>query len=235
MKVLAVYARLYAECFAKALAGIAKNAWTLLLPIGLLAAFFGSLMLVAPFGWLGGIAVGLVVDALGSCYLYFVGEVVANTRVTFGEFRKSVGAYFWSIMNLLFVWWIASWALDMVLEHNAQAEVIRSLWYLAAFVLLNAVPEVLYEKGTFGGLATIQRTMHFIHENWIEWFVPNILVGAGAWFLWTHLPLNPFGIVGFALVGGALLHVLMVFRGHLFELLDGTSHRQRMFRYRSGS
>ena len=32
---------------------------------------------------------------------------------------------------------------------------------------------------------------------------------------------------------GALLHLVMVFRGHLFAALDGSSHRQRMYRYRS--
>jgi hypothetical protein len=34
-------------------------------------------------------------------------------------------------------------------------------------------------------------------------------------------------------IEGALLHLVMVFRGYLFAALDGTSHRQRMYRYRS--
>jgi hypothetical protein len=234
LKVLVVYARLYAHCAVKAVRGIAKSPWTLLLPMGLLAAFFGAAVLVSPLGWLGGIALSFVLTALGSCYLYFVGEVVANTKVTFSEFRKSVGAYFWSIMNLLFVFWIASFALDAVLANNPQRGLFWGLLKLAAAVLLNAVPEVLYQKGTFGGLATMQRTIQFIQENWIEWFLPNVLLGAGAWWVWTRFPLGSLGLIPFVLAGGALLHVLMVFRGHLFEVLSGSSHRQRMFRFRTG-
>ena len=38
MNVLTVYLRIYADAFRQALTGIRKNAWTLLLPIGLLEA-----------------------------------------------------------------------------------------------------------------------------------------------------------------------------------------------------
>jgi hypothetical protein len=237
LKLIGVYARIYASCWLKAFAGIAKSPWTLLLPMGLLAGRLGAVLLLSPFGWFGGVALWLIFDALASSYLYFLGEVVAHTRVTLSEFRKSVGAYFWSIVNYMFVWWIARILLNMVLANNPQSGLVWNLIWLAAFVLLNAVPEVLYQKGTYGGLATMQRTMQFIQENWIEWFVPNLLFGAGAWWVWTHLPMGGFGLglVGFIIVGGALLHVLMVFRGHLFEVLDGSTHRQRMFRYRPGT
>ena len=43
----------------------------------------------------------------------------------------------------------------------------------------------------------------------------------------------PFGSIIQPVVYGALLHLVMVFRGHLFAALDGTSHRQRMYKYRS--
>jgi hypothetical protein len=42
----------------------------------------------------------------------------------------------------------------------------------------------------------------------------------------------PFAAVTAPILIGALLHVLMVFRGFLFEILDGSTHRQRMFRFR---
>jgi hypothetical protein len=31
------------------------------------------------------------------------------------------------------------------------------------------------------------------------------------------------------------LHLIMLFRGYLFRELDGSSHRQRMFRWRSAA
>jgi hypothetical protein len=245
VKVIAVYARIYAQCLVRALAGIGKNPWTLLLPMGLIALFTALFFLLAPlsiggFG-VGGLILGLILDALGSCYLYFVGEVVANTRVSLNEFRKSVGVFFWSIMNFVFVLWIASLLMDMLLRSNPKGGLLTYVFWLLVAIPLNAVPEVLYQKGTMGGLATINRALQFIHEGWIEWFIPNIAIGVVGWWVLVHGPLLGRGRLGIvsgiiaAVVAGAFIHVWMVFRGQLFQVLDGTSHRQRMYRFRAGT
>jgi uncharacterized membrane-anchored protein YitT (DUF2179 family) len=245
VKVIGVYARIYAQCLVGALKGIGKNPWTLLLPMGLIALFFvlalflGGLS-IGGFG-IGGLILGLILDALGSCYLYFVGEVVAHTKASLAEFRKSVGVYFWSIMNFVFVLWIASLLMDLLLGSAPKGAIIyRAFWVLVA-IPLNAVPEVLYQKGTMGGLATINRAIQFIHESWIEWFIPNILVAALGYWLLGLSPVFGIGrvpIIGAvvsAVVAGAFVHVWMVFRGQLFLTLEGTSHRQRMYRFRTGT
>src|SRR5216683_7571878 len=125
MNVLVVYARLYGECLAKAVNGLKKNAWTLLLPAGLLVAWILSAGLAAPLGFVGGILRGFFMAALTSCYLYFLGEVVAHSRVSVTEIGRSIGAYFWSTVNLYFVLWIAEWvigaALSTPLAGNRQA------------------------------------------------------------------------------------------------------------------
>ena len=51
--------------------------------------------------------------------------------------------------------------------------------------------------------------------------------------IWLLLLRLPYGFYVASLVGGALFHVIMVFRGHLFGELDGSTHRQRMFRHRN--
>src|SRR5271169_4713857 len=111
MNVVSIYARLYRDCSRRALASIAKSAWTLLLPLQLAG------MVAASLGVLAGFVLGLVLAALGSCYLYFLGEVVANAKEQLSEFRKSIGAYFWSVANVLFVYWVASLLLGMLLSH----------------------------------------------------------------------------------------------------------------------
>jgi hypothetical protein len=234
MKFVLVYARIYAECLRKAFKAIRKNVWTVLLPAILVVAL-DALGHVLPRDRVGGIFNRLALDAVGSCYLYFLGEVVANSRVGLSEFRKSIGAYFWAIMNVLFVEWIAEIALGMVLRQNPRADVAWGMYKIALFVLLNAVPEVLYEKGTRGGLATMQRSLQFIQEHWIEWFIPNLLLGWAAWEVWNRIPPSGVGYVAALAAFGALLHGVMVFRGFLFEALDGTTHRQRMYRYRAPS
>jgi hypothetical protein len=241
MNVAVIYARLYWDCARRALASIGKSPWTLLLPMGLFFAMGLASALVAPLGMVGGFIMGAVVAALGSCYLYFLGELVANAKVKLAEFGKSIGAYFWSVANILFIYWIASIALGAVLSGSPQARGAGSALAWGAVVLLNAAPEVIYRTHTYGGLATIQRAVHFLQSNWLEWGVPNVLLLAALQFVRTDglgLLVYQFGTLGLVLwsvIIGGLLHLVMVFRGHLFVELDGSSHRQRMFRYRTAA
>jgi hypothetical protein len=210
MNVLTVYLRIYADAFRQALAGIGKNAWTLLLPIALLILLNlgrGVLAAIGLGGWVGGILFGLLLCALVSCYLYF---------------------------DVFFVYFIVSYLLGALVRGH-QGAVLQVLLRYGSIILLNAAPEVIYQRGSYGGLETVQRAIRFLQANWIEWGIPNLLV-VGAWYLLDEYPLPRLGVLGDLLVeiaSGALIHVVMVFRGHLFKALDGTSHRQRMYRYRS--
>jgi hypothetical protein len=233
MSFLMVYGRLYRECAERTVAGLRKNAWTLVLPVPL---FWTWILLAGVSGFLGGmiggILMALILDGLVSCYLYFTGEVVSMSRVRINELRRSIGAYFWSVVNLNFLLFIVNYLLDLLLRGNPNARYGYLLVHLLMAVLLNPAPEVIYISGTYGGVATIQRSIAFIQANWIEWFVPNLAFGAIAYFTLPLLMAPQLAIVSSFLLG-ALVHVAMVFRGHLFKALDGTSHRQRMYRYRA--
>jgi hypothetical protein len=238
MNVVSIYARLYFDCLRRALNSIGKSPWTLLLPVGLLFALNFAASLAAPFGIGAGFVLGAVLAALGSCYLYFLGEITGNAKVKVVEFGKSVGAYFWSVANVLFVYWIASYVLRLVLQGTPQARAANVALLVGALVLLNAVPEVIYQRQTFGGLATMQRAIHFLQSNWLEWGVPNALLLAALYFFAQQalLFVDGFGaLVVVNILVGAPFHVVMVFRGYLFNQLDGSSHRQRMFRYRTAA
>ncbi len=105
---------------------------------------------------------------------------------------------------------------------------MRTLARLCAVlaVLLSAAPEAIYQRGTYGGLATVQKSISFLQQHWIEWLLPSAAFVLLLWELPT-LPRFPD-----ALLKGAIFHVGMLFRGHLFAALDGSTHRQRMFKYR---
>jgi len=231
-----VYLRIYGSCFAHALAAVAKNAWTLLLPIALVEAMGLLGDVVGGAGYAGGMILGLAQSAAASVYTYFVAEIVARNRVGLGDFRTSIGKYFWTWLNLFFVLWIISLALQMTTAANPNQASLLVVVRLMELVVLNAAPEVIYQRRTYGGLETIQRSFRFLQECWIEWFIPNGLIIAAVWYFMTSggarwIAQLPGGTLTFWALAGALLHVVMVFRGFLFEVLDGSTHRQRMFKY----
>lgn len=237
MKVITVYARIYGQAFTNALAAIFKNAWTLLLPMGLAVAwmFLGTLVGNAMDPWSGGMVIGLARSAALSIYCFFLGGLVAQQKVGLDQLKTSIGTYFWSWLNIFFVLWIASLLLTPVFGANPNLVMPVTLVLLIA---LNTVPETIYVKGTRGGIDTITRSFGFMQENWIEWFIPNglvlglVVVGMVFGTAVSSL-LGTLGAIGSGLLLGIFLHVYAVFRGFLFEALDGSTHRQRMFRFRN--
>lgn len=238
MKVITVYARIYGQAFTNALAAIMKNAWTLLLPMGLAVAwmFLGTLVGNAMDPWSGGMVIGLARSAALSIYCFFLGGLVAQQKVGLDQLKTSIGTYFWSWLNIFFVLWIASLVLRPIYAANPDLAMPVTLVLLIA---LNTVPETIYLKGTRGGIDTITRSFGFMQENWIEWFIPNglvlglIVVGTVFGTVVSTL-FGTLGAIGSGLLLGVLIHVYAVFRGFLYEALDGSTHRQRMFRLRNG-
>lgn len=231
---LLVYARIYGKAFVDALAAIGRNLWTLVLPIALVFAFLALGMAVSPLGYAGGFLLSLAKSAAFSIYTYFVAEVVAKNRVGLGDLRTSIGAYFWTWINLFFVLWIIDLLLGPMTVTDDGRRLLKALTMME-LIILNAAPEVIYLKRTSGGIETIQRSFAFLQECWIEWFVPNALILGFVWLLIDGtIPLNalPMPQITVPVLAGALLHVVVVFRGFLFQMLDGSTHRQRMFRFR---
>jgi len=237
MKVIAVYAGIYGKAFTNALAAIGKNPWTLLLPMGLAVAWklLGMILGSALDPYSGGMVIGLIRSAALSIYCFFIAGLVANQKVGLEQLRASIGAYFWSWISIFFVLWVVGFVLTPVFKTNPNLELPYSLVLLIA---LNTVPETIYQKGTRGGIETIQRSFGFLQENWVEWFIPNGLVLGAAFavsvFGASLMIFGALGAVASGLVIGVLLHVYAVFRGFLYEALDGSTHRQRMYRARFG-
>ncbi len=225
MTALKVYLHLYAECIRKAFAAIAKNPWTLLLPGLVLFARDWAARLAYSLGMLGGIVVTLVTAALFSSYLYFVSELVQGGRISGRDLQRSFGAYLWPVVNVFFVVWLASLAFGLFLGGNPDSAALLYALWIVALVALNAVPEVIYLRGSHGGMQTIAANWEFLKAQWIPWFAANVPLLGVVTLIAAYVQMP---IVG-TMVLGAAVHVAMVFRGHLFGALDRTSHRQRMF------
>ncbi|MGC4116174.1 MAG: hypothetical protein QM765_16675 [Myxococcales bacterium] len=226
--------RTYSDALAQTGRALAKSPWTLLLPVVYAAALAPASALVAPLGILGGFVYALVVDALLASLLYVVSELVTGSRVRIKELPQSVKHYFWPIMNVLFVLWIAGFVVRPLLAAVPNAGALMLGLWAVLFILLNAVPEILYRRGVYGGLAAIGESVAFVQAHWLVWLPPNLAVGA---LLWFGLPLAsslPFGFVLGPALAGAIVFATLVFRGHLFAAIDGTTARQRALRQRLG-
>jgi hypothetical protein len=229
-----VLLRIYVDCLAKAGRALGKSPWTALLPMAYLLAFAPIAGILGGAGIVGGFLVALVYDAFIASYLYVVSELVSGSKVRLKEMPQSIRPYFWPLMNVLFVLWIAQMLLGPLLSHAANGGAITLALSAVVFVLLNALPEVIYQKQVYGGLATLSESVGFIQQHWLEWFLPNVPFGLALWFGAPRLYGLPFAAITAPLVLGAFVHAVMLFRGFLFLALDGTTARQRELRYRLG-
>lgn len=215
--------RLYADCLQRAVRGLRKNPWTLAVPVAHLAIIEVAGILLGPLGIVGGFLLGIVVDLCLSSFLYFTGQTVLASRTRPSELKRSFVEYFWPVVSFGFVIWMATKILGYALIANPQGGTIQLAIWTCAAVLLNAVPEVIYQKGNTGGIAIISDSVAFIQKHWIEWFIPNLLLGAIVIATTLALLLVPFGGLVEPLVGGVLGYFVAVFRGNLFHILETTS------------
>jgi hypothetical protein len=164
-----------------------------------------------------------------------VAQAVLGSPSRPSEMGRSFLAYFWPVVSFGFVMWLAVRILSYALVATPNGMVIQLGIWAAAAVLLNAVPEVIYQKDDVNGVAIITASARFIQEHWIEWFLPNIVLGAALYGVATVLLRVPFGLFLLPLVGGALLYLAATFRGLLFHELETTSPYQRRMRYKARS
>lgn len=226
---------LYLESLRKA-ARVSTRNWVVIftswvyLAITLVAGY-----VVAPLGIIGGFIMAFVAAAVVSSYIYLVEMVVRTHKVTLDDFKRSFGAHFWDVVNVMFLLWLIQLATVVVAKASGQPLAVSVIVGVAIFVLFNAVPELIYQ-GRVGSIALLAASVRFIQENWIEWFIPNIAFGAliyGSYLIGTGDTFSPVELV-LDLARAFLVFYMMVFRGYLFEGLNSGSRRTRMFRSRLG-
>jgi hypothetical protein len=166
--------------------------------------------------------------------------MVDSNKADFNDFLNGFTVYLWELVGIAFILWIPLRLLAMALATVPNGDLIYFLIKLALYILLNPVPEFIYQTRA-SGLELISSSYNFIVENWIEWLIPNILLLALGYFLLELIEPLIFGLPGFvalflyALVVGLGLTYFMTFRGFLFPQLQGTTRRSRLYRYRSQS
>ncbi|MBI3800601.1 MAG: hypothetical protein HY268_26940, partial [Deltaproteobacteria bacterium] len=215
--------------------------------------FVLTAVFVGPLGLIGGFILGLVLALCVSSYLYFIAGVVNGSRMSLSDLAESWRPYFGSVITILFFLSIVRYALELLVPLGAAGgSELRSLINLALMILLNPMPEIIYQ-GRSEGLNMLQESFEFLRDSGVEWFLPLIVLAVLATLFFPvpvlMMPLQ-IGRLTFPTLGGGglfsgsplsllwavlsafLLFGLMVFRGLLFRALASGTRRQRVYRSR---
>jgi hypothetical protein len=255
---------LYRDAGGEALRSL-RSAW-----IGVVAIYVyalglrlvGGIAEVVPQPLLVGLLVGFADAFAVGALLALLQRAINHHALHLADVREALGAYFWNVVAVGFILWIPF----MILGQVAPPPLLAGVSLLAA-VFLNPLPEVIYQARTASPLEDLVESARFVQQQWIEWFLPIVLVAAplGSFLFFasadggglargglsfgrflllpTLLLLHTAERLGLPPTAAALLveagsplvtFVLLLFRGHLFAMLSGTSRRQRAFRRRVG-
>lgn len=236
MKTLQVTLWLYTTALSKSWDCVRKNWLVSCAPVayGMILTLAG--VVAGPLGIVGGLIYSLVSSACASSGLYLVKNMVESGKTDINDFLNGFLVYLGDLITFFFILWLPMWAAATGLGGVPNGWLIYLLLRLGLFILLNAVPEMIYQ-GRVSGLELIGASYSFIVENWIEWLVPNLILFAAGYFFLDFFESLLFGLPALvqifvsALVLGLLLAYFMTFRGFLFSQLYGTTRRTRIYRY----
>lgn len=236
MKLLRATLWIYSTALRRSAECVAKNWVVSFAPVAYGLIFSLALTLAAPLGIIGGFLIGLVSQACVSSGLYLVKNMVDSGRATFNDFLNGFTAYLWELLTIAFILWIPLRIVSMALATVPNGWLIYLLIQIALYVLLNPVPEFIYQTRV-SGIELIGASYNFIVENWIEWLVPNLVLTIAGYALLNLLDAIVVGLPVFmqsliiAFGFGLCLTYFMAFRGFLFAELHGTTRRSRIYRY----
>jgi hypothetical protein len=139
--------------------------------------------LVGPLGMIGGFILGAANALIIGTTLSLTEEAIrGGRRLGWQDLSSSMGQYFWDVISVGFLVWFPLLFLEMGLQTNPYQPLIATAIFFLIFVLLNPVPEIIYQSRKGSALEIIQESYEFVLENWIEWFLP------------VAIALAPFGL-----------------------------------------
>lgn len=240
MQILRVTLWIYATALMRAFDCVRKNLVVSLAPLAYSLVLSAAAMIALPLGILGGFLLGLVSQACISSGLYLVKNIIYSVKTDFNDFARGFTVYLWDLITISFILWIPMRLAGMALATVPNGPLIYFCIQIALYILLNPVPELIYQSRT-SGLELLGASYNFIVENWIEWLIPNILLAIGGYALLRLFESLFFGLPAFVQLFldsfglGLFLTYMMTFRGFLFADLHGTTRRSRIYRYKARS
>jgi hypothetical protein len=169
--------RLYQQSLLATLTSL-QQSW-LLIPVVMIFALGLVLItsLVGQLGMVGGLILGATNALIIGATLNLTEEAIRGVRrLRWQDIPQSMGQYFWDVISVGFMVWFPLLFLEMGLQANPYQPLIATAVFFLMFVLLNPVPEVIYQSRKGSALEIIKESYEFVLENWIEWFLPAAIL-----------------------------------------------------------
>lgn len=126
-------------------------------------------------GILGGFAMGLLYIAILTLFYGWIFKVANKTKVTFDQLFDFDFNLFQGLISVGFILWIANDFLINPILAGIQNPYLRPAINLGLGILLNPVAETItYHR--YESIHAIKYSINFISTNWIEWFIPFVIV-----------------------------------------------------------
>ena len=240
MKIVQATLWIYATALQKSWQCVAKNWIVSFAPLAYGFIMWMAGLLALPLGFLGGFLLALASQACLSSGLHLIKNMIASGKANVDDFVNGFTAYLWDLLTVAFIIWIPMRIAAMALGSVPNGALIYFLIQVVLYILLNPVPEFIYQTRT-SGLELLTASYSFIVENWLEWLLPTIIITAVGFFLlrllyaivWVLPDFLQWFAIAFGL--GLFLTYFMTFRGFLFAELHGTTRRSRVYRHAARS
>jgi len=140
-------------------------------------------------GMLGGFLLGAAnAFAVGTLLSLIERAVMTTHRMSWENLWRAAGQYFWDVISIGFIVWVPLQFVEIGIQANPNGPAIVSVVFFLLFLLLNPVPEIIYQVRLGSPLDSLKESYEFVLENWIEWFLPLAMI------------LAPFGLSFFFVI-----------------------------------
>lgn len=181
---------------------------------------------------LNGYISGLLVYIFKVCVIGFLMSILytgvkdTNNTVVFQNYDFKPFAL--KIIQVGFVIYIAQLILRPIAVN------FYSIITIIAMIVLNALPETLYLE-EYDGYNSIIKSVEFLKDNVLNWGLPNLIIlvliyiySNGVSML-NGLNFSELKSIAESVVVILIMGIYLVYRGMLFEILNGSSRRKREF------
>ena len=174
-----ITARLYHQSFLATITSLTR-CWILIpVVIGLAIGLLVASSVIAPLGMLGGFLLGaLNALIIGATLSLTEQAVLGSRRLQWKDVPASFGQYFWDVISVGFMVWFPLMFLEMGLQMNPYQPLLLTAVFFLVFILLNPVPEVIYQSRAGSAFDIVRESYEFVLENWVEWFLPFAILFA---------------------------------------------------------